>query len=212
MPRGGATPRACSNSSSGGPGGTQQYVLWCCHSQRTLPACSLDRSAQNIERDLHVWLRDLHGRELEPHVASVPLWGGACVRDIDVPLLLPHQWLSALHSASPSIFEASLVGDGGIEGAHQFWGWMMEQPWAAQHPAYLAPEDLWQHVPLCIHADGGEACSNKELEIWSLSSMLVHGRESWDWKFVLRTIPVWRMPSREVGNVVASTACLRSAL
>ena len=196
-----------------GTGGMQQFfpVVW------TLPCmpppwlAHMARSAQNIERDLHVWLRNLHGRDLEPYVACLPLWDGDSVREIEVPLLLPHQWLSALHSSSPSNFQASLVGSGGMEGIPQFWGWMMEQPWAAHHPAYRAPEDLWQHIPFCIHCDGGEAYSNYELEIWSLSSLLVHGLESWDWKFVLCTIPVWRMPSKEVRNVAASTACLPSA-
>ena len=169
------------------------------------------RSAQNTERDLHVWLRNLHGRDLEPYVACLPLWNGDSVSDVEVPLLLPHQWLAALHFSSPANFQASLVGSDGMEGTPQFWGWMMEQPWAAQHPAYRAPEDLWQHIPFCIHCDGGEAYSNYELEIWSLSSLLVHGLESWDWKFVLCAIPVWRMPSKEVRNVAASTACIPSA-
>jgi hypothetical protein len=164
------------------------------------------RSPQNIERDMHRWLAHLHGMELEPYDVAVPLWDGDGVNDIIVPMLLPHHWMAALHAAGAAIFEGSMIGDGGHDDICRFWEWSIEQPWAAEHPAHDAPDSWWQHIPLCIHSDGGEAYSNYELQVWSLSSMLVHGKESWDWKYVICTIPTWRMPSKTVRNAPASIA------
>ena len=154
------------------------------------------RSAQNIERDLHTWLRGLYDLALEPHAVTLPLWCGEDVHEVAVPVLLPHAWLHATYAAGPSQFARSMSGQAGE--AARFWEWFVEQPFGAEHPSVRSPEHLHQNIPMVLHSDGGEAYTNYELQVYSLSSLCVHGGESWDGKFILATIPTWRMPTKAI--------------
>ena len=156
------------------------------------------RSSQNIERDLHVWVRNLHNLSIRPFFLELPLWDGDMVRPVSVPVLLPHEWVAALYKAGSQHFQESLLSDLGDDAIDAFWEWYLQQPWGSSHPCAVAGSR--KHIPFAIHTDGGDSYTNSELVVWSLSSVLVHGLESWDGRFLLCTIPAWRLATQQIRN------------
>ena len=71
---------------------------------------SFGAHASNAERDLHTWLRGIYGMTLEPYFIAVMLQRDDIGGEEDTPLketvstkipvLLPHEVFSAIHSAS----------------------------------------------------------------------------------------------------------------
>ena len=164
------------------------------------------RSSQNVESDLHRWVKGLCDLTMRPFRLPLPLWDTDDTRPIEVPVLLPHAWLAAVWHAGPAQWARSLVGDDGEAASSEFWEWYVMQPFGAEHPAFADPHNLARHIPMVVHCDGGEAYTNFELTVWSISSLLVHGGDTWDTKFILATIPTWRMPTKAIRDVAASVA------
>ena len=157
---------------------------------------------QNVERDMHKWLQGLHGIDISLFWADIPLWDNDAVREIAVPFLLPHEWLCALEGAGE--LRRSMASEDPRALAN-FWDWMHQQPFGADHPAFQDAElDFSRCVPLVIHTDGAESYTNHELSCWSISSLAVHGGETMDAKFLVASIPSWRMPTKEVRELAMS--------
>lgn len=139
----------------------------------------------NIVRDLHRWLKDAFGVELQPHTLQVPLRvgpGGASV-NVGVPILAPHELLAATHAAGPPNFIHSLLGPDGKDGVMSFWHHAQSVEWLRGHPA-LEEGDPSKLIPLVTHVDGAEIYQNSEYVLWSMQALLSQG-SAYDVKFPL---------------------------
>ena len=158
------------------------------------------RHPQNAERDLHRWLRNLHGTNIEAYPVSIKLQTKAEVDPIDVvvPVILPSDMLYHLHRHDQ--WEASVVGQTGDDGLREFWTNAATQPWGRNHPATKLP-DLGKTVPIYWHCDGAEFRTNAELMVWSWSSAMTRG-DTMRTKFLFAAIPAEFFPSKALKRLV----------
>ncbi|CAE7832343.1 unnamed protein product [Symbiodinium sp. CCMP2592] len=176
----------------------------------------------NAERDLHRWLRGLYGVTLEPYFIDVmlekddadiddigeqednPLKGTASTR---IPVLLPHEVFSAIHSSSDHqvSFGLSMLGRHSPAAIKQFWRHLQRYvpEEVKDHPA-LAGCDLSEMIQLLIHFDGAEMYKNSEYNIWSFSSALssLLDVDCLETQFVCCILPQKAMQQKQVKNYV----------
>ena len=142
----------------------------------------------NVERDMHRRARHLHGVELEAW--SLPLTAQSAY---DGPVeetfgaIAPHELFAAVHGVGGDQFRLSFLGDAGPEGVADYWSqyaMSMEHHVCVEH----GPE-RGSFIPVFIHSDGGEVYNNEEYSIWSWSSALVSGVNTWDMKQFICMLP-----------------------
>ena len=92
---------------------------------------------QNIERDLHTWVRSLLGWQLEYYNLKLDLMVADSETrvSIDVPCLLPHEVLHALWLGGWQQFQISTMGPGGPDELTKYWEWAQKRKLFNRHPA-----------------------------------------------------------------------------
>eukprot|EP00969_Alexandrium_andersonii_P110122 4858678-Alexandrium_andersonii.AAC.1 len=118
------------------------------------------RRAQNIERDLHAWTRNLFDHGLEPYCITIDLLlpGSMVPQPVSVPCLLPHEVIHCIWKASAQQFRISMLGPRGHTGLQQYWAWATAQEWGRLHPGLQgkSTDELASVIPLFLHIDGAE--------------------------------------------------------
>jgi hypothetical protein len=129
-------------------------------------------SPQNLERDLHRWLRDLGqlGLRCDSVVIQAVLDGQAEPGPVAVPCLAPHVVIAGILKSGILQTAVSLTGPGGVAGLRRWWEQALSQPWCADLVPLLAHRDLGKCVPLLFHEDGAEMYRNAEFYVWSWRS------------------------------------------
>ena len=121
---------------------------------------------EHIERDFHVWTRNLLGWHVDPYPLKLDLIvpGSEELQSIVVPCLLPHEILHALWRAGKQQFQISTCGPNGPDELLKYWDWALKQKWSRRHPALQGrcASDLKTMVPLMLFVDGAEVFRNKE--------------------------------------------------
>jgi hypothetical protein len=130
-------------------------------------------SPQNVERDLHRWLRNLGGYNLHTDTVAmdVLLEDRMSPRTVAVPVLAPHTVIGGILKAGGLQTAVSLTGPGGVDGLRKWWDQAMSQPWVQPLlPLLPEPAHLGTCIPLVFHEDGAEMHRNAEYYIWSWRS------------------------------------------
>jgi hypothetical protein len=129
-------------------------------------------SRQNVERDLHRWLRNLGQLGLRYDTVTVQgvLDNEAVPQPIAVPCLAPHVAIAGVVKSGDLQTAVSLTGPGGVAGLRRWWEQALSQPWCADLVPLLAHRDLGKCVPLVFHEDGAEMYRNAEFYVWSWRS------------------------------------------
>ncbi len=143
---------------------------------------------QNVERDLHRWLRNLYGTELEPHWIEMDLMNTVTleVAPTLVPIIAPHELLAAMYLKNVSVFMTCVFGqDASPHIVSEFWERAVEQPWFSHHPATDYIDHLEKIIPLLFHYDGAESYTNQECHIFSSSSFFAESGCIFDVKWLI---------------------------
>lgn len=152
-----------------------------------------DGTGSNKERNLHTWLRNLHGHGLETYDVEFTLQGPRDEEPVGIKIPTIPLWtlLRSLHRAGALQFQVSLLGKANNLGARKFWELAKTQTWGREHPAVkdLDGARLGYVIPLALHMDGFEIFSNTEFVAISVSSMLSHNTHVFDTKFQVLKIP-----------------------
>jgi len=166
------------------------------------------RHPQNIERDLHVWLRNLHNLELEPYYIPFQLFHPVKleIQTVQVPVIAPHEWFRALWRKGLATFRQILLADNPPAIVLEWWERAMQQPWGSKHPAAEDPSLLDSMYPILFHYDGAEAYSNAEAHIWSMGSVFATGFV-FDCKFINLLLMHERIPTKDLQDQAHATIC-----
>lgn len=147
----------------------------------------------NLERDLHVWLRNMWGVELE--LSYMPLTvnnlNGEGQVEIMHPYVEPYLLFHEMENASEQQFRRSCLGsDAAACSPRQFWSHCakVKPDWFCRHPVRLMPERWDDVIPIRTHGDGARFCKASKLLIVSTSSALSRGN-SWDTRFLYTVVP-----------------------
>jgi hypothetical protein len=100
--------------------------------------------------------------------------------------LAPYEVFAAIHSFGPQ-FNHFFLGHDGAVGVGDYWtqyGMSMDHHIPREHASAQG-----SYIPLYVHSDGGEVYNNEEYSIWSWSSALVQGCNTWDYKFFMCMVP-----------------------
>jgi len=130
------------------------------------------------ERDLHRWVKGLHGMNLEPLEVTMNLNvpGERGEAPQTVPVLLPHEIIDAVWHAGALQFGRSMTGGFGDVAMAQFWDHCSQQEEWKDHPCLKDPSILRSRLlPICLHVDGAEFYTNSEVMVWSLQSLFSNG-------------------------------------
>jgi hypothetical protein len=130
----------------------------------------------NISRDLKAAY--LQGIAMpDPYMVTIPLYDKSdrtSTIDVEVGVLLPHEWFSALSMNYPYMFEV-LFGPSEVQ---KFWqNQSMQNPKFHKHP--MLSKSNWQKlaVPFVLHADGAQFQERDSLLTVSFKSLLFeHGK------------------------------------
>ncbi len=119
----------------------------------------------NIERDLHRRCRNLYGCRLRPFFINLTLSGeddSDTYESTKIATLAPYEVFSSMHTLNPDAFDHCVLGDrpNPAECCREIWDVLSES--TPHHvntdPTLACVKD--RVVPLCFHADGGEAVSS----------------------------------------------------
>ena len=161
------------------------------------------RAPQNVERDLHVWLANLHNLGIKLRSVDIDVVVNS-VGDIErraIPILAPHDIIAAAYRKGPLVWQTAFLGDHTQQAVLDFWENFVQQPYGAMHPIMKSCEALDSIIPLVFHIDGAESFRNVEAIIWSMSSVFCNGNV-FDFKFPLRVV---------LGSSVPTPALLKFA-
>jgi hypothetical protein len=164
--------------------------------------------AQNVERDLHRWLVNLHNLRLQPYFIQMELFDyKSCTVVLkDVPIVAPHELFSAMFHKGPNVFQRCMLGECPPSVVGEFWENAMMQPWGPVHPAARDPSVLDETYPLVFHYDGAEAYTNAEAHIWSMSSLFTTGN-ALDCKFIVCLLMNNLIPTPELQHKAHTSIC-----
>lgn len=88
---------------------------------------------QNLERDLHRWVENMYGLELQPY--GVPMQirvkGEVQPRIVEIPVLAPHEIMGALWRAGELQWQVSMFGEENSAVVAEWWERAMMTPWGA---------------------------------------------------------------------------------
>lgn len=157
---------------------------------------------QNSERDLHRWVRNLYGIELEPYVLKLGLQiDSSKIQQVAVRVLAPHEIFHSITSMqSRFAFENIMLGNLSDSDRCDFWEHIKTlDPWAT-HPV-LQSADPSRLIGFTIHGDGAVMKRDDECFVWSISSCLSSESEIKDpllVKFPVAIIAERHMLSKQV--------------
>ena len=116
-----------------------------------------------------------------------PSTGETFTKDVDFPVLLPHQIFAHLHQVHPLLFKKLYMGDCNDQGMHtkleEFWTTVQasQDPRLDGHPMKSIPRWQQRPLPLSLHGDAvpvdkvGKA-GTKSMDVYSTFGLL--GRDS----------------------------------
>ena len=144
----------------------------------------------NVNRELKHWLGEPTVPKAKlvtvPLVVQKPAWdaGEAFTKEVEFPILLPHEMISHVYNTYPSLFSELYIGE---HSEHATWGMKLEEFWATVadrsdprlvgHPMRDSVHWQREYVPLSIHGDAvpvtkiGKAGS-KSMDVYSTSGLL----------------------------------------
>lgn len=130
-------------------------------------------SPQNVERDLHRWLQNLHGVDLKPRALEleVQLRSGEGTSMVQYPIVAPHDVLKAAYKKGSVVWQTVWLGQKGNADVLDFWDNFLQQPYGHRHPIAKCTGRAERIIPLVFHSDGAESFRNVEAIIWSMSSV-----------------------------------------
>ena len=155
---------------------------------------SEQKHPQNNERDLHRWVKNLYGLQLQPYKVFLDLQMDSLKkRMVPMTVLLPHEVIHALANMdSALVFESLLLGNMDESSREIFWKHVRGLPPWANHPI-LQSANLKRLIGITIHGDGAVMKRDDECFVWSISSCF-------DGDFIkdelLRKFPVAIVPER----------------
>lgn len=150
----------------------------------------------NRERDLHRWLKQIDGQEMEPLWITLQLEDGDRVVPTKVPTLPPHMMMHWLHSAGPQQFAVSMLSPDGPQELQQWWAAMRRIPGSSAHLL-----DAETSVPALFHVDGAEVNNAEEIVWFSWRSAVTSGCVH-DIKHLICGVPLACMRSKAVRKQV----------
>ena len=163
---------------------------------------------QNCERDLHRWVKNLYGLQLQPYILHVDLQvDSAKVQRTAIRVLAPHEIFHALATMqSKFAFESLMLGN--LEAFERvgFWKHVCTlDPWAT-HPMFQQQDVDWEHlIGVTIHGDGAVMKRDDECFVWSVSSCFSSEGTIKDpllCKYPIAIIPERHMLSKKVTSSV----------
>lgn len=186
------------------------------HGERSAPSiqelASLGNSSGgNQERDLHRWLRGVHGFQVDPYFVTFNLANPAGVGTVplSVPILLPHELLGQIWAAGDMAWSASVLGPTGCQGVAELWRHLKNLPDFTTHPHVLGSrgdqDALGRGIPVLFHVDGAEVYRNVEYHIWSWGSALTDAGDVLD-----RKLPIVMIPEESIKDPDARVSAHRT--
>lgn len=78
---------------------------------------------QNIERDMHRWLANLHDLGLEPHMVQMRVWDCEHMEETvaAIPVLAPHELLGAMVRKGSAVVRTCLLGSKSPAVVAEYW-------------------------------------------------------------------------------------------
>ena len=155
---------------------------------------SEQKHPQNNERDLHRWVKNLYGLQLQPYKVFLDLQMDSLKkRRVPMTVLLPHEVIHAIANMDSSlVFESLFLGNIDDSSREAFWKHVRGLPPWANHPI-LRSANLKRLIGITIHGDGAVMKRDDECFVWSISSCF-------DGDFIkdelLRKFPVAIVPER----------------
>ena len=134
---------------------------------------------QNAERDLHLWMANLHRIELEPCVITVRVKSEKPNQDLklfDLAILPPYELIAAIYKLGHHVIERCWLGPGGMSSCAEYWRNALRLEWGRQHPALQRNHPLEMVWPVQYHMDDAEFYTGTSYRIVSCSSPLVTKR------------------------------------
>jgi hypothetical protein len=132
----------------------------------------------HAERDLHTWLTDAFGIELEPYYIDVtvratdPALESETIRLATVPF---YEYIAAAYALGPKVFNTVFVGPGGMDEMYKFWTNARRLPFGANHSGLAGDVNLSFVLPIQHHCDGAAFMNKVEYNIFSISSATTVG-------------------------------------
>lgn len=149
------------------------------------------RFDNNIERDMHRWLRHLNGFMLEPYYINLPLVDIRSEKaSMRVPIILPSEVLRGVFEAGDKPWEAAVAGRSRSDGKcpiEAFWDNARRQEWFRMHPDLRAGCE--KVIPMIWHCDGAEYRTAREMLVFSWASAASRG-DTWASRFVFAVLPM----------------------
>jgi len=157
------------------------------------------RHKNNIERDLHRWMRrtrSQRGLQLEPTHVTLTLkkTRGKGAQDVSMLALAPFEVLHALHTVGGKAWARSMLdGSGNVDCVAEYWKTQGRHVWVQQHPAMRSPERMKR-----TNADAVQTRSmdmreqGKHLVVVQVSSVLSRA-PSLQSRFLIALVPSWRI-------------------
>lgn len=157
------------------------------------------RWLQNVERDLHAWIRKNTFLNMELSWIRIPIRRRAGRKYkmmrrvwVDHPVLRPADLASAMFMSSSEQWKTSMLGFAAERGLREFWTRAKDLPWATDHWAFR-DSTLWNHL-VGYRTHGDAARCQKRLS--NPQKLLTVGWQSsttrgcaWDTRFVYTVIP-----------------------
>jgi hypothetical protein len=130
------------------------------------------RCPQNLERDLHRWVRDLwgYGLHLDEVLIRAQVDGGHEASLVTVPVLGMHTVIQAVLRAGYHQIATSILGPECSAGFDAFWTTALQEPWCSHLERDLQDRNKGRTIPMVFHEDGAEMYRNSEFYVWSWRS------------------------------------------
>lgn len=162
------------------------------------------RHPQNAERDLHRWLKNVYGCQLQPYTMKVGLQLDCTkVREVAIRVLAPHEILNALaNMQSTFAFNSLLLGNLSDKDRISFWNHVSGlDPWSNHEVLRDESVQYDRLIGITIHGDGAVMKRDDECFVWSISSIFASEglvKDPLLMKFPVAIIPERHMLSKAV--------------
>jgi hypothetical protein len=169
--------------------------------------CCDGKHPQNFERDLHRWLKNVFGLDLEPYTIMMDLQiDGQKTQHCPVSVLLPHEVIHALaNSDSGHIFQSLMLGNLDDTSRYKFWSHVKTLPPWSDHPVLKSEKSYDRLIGVTVHADGAVMKRDDECFVCSFSSCFGDEGVIKDpllQKFPVAIVPERHMLSKEVSRLI----------
>ena len=110
---------------------------------------------------------------LEPYVSHVATKVDGKLRDIKVPVILPHETVNYFYTDHPDIFNERFIGSGGAEGLEAFWREYRHTEGAREHPGWELVEAGKCVIPLRLHGDTAPVTNKYGMLVMNFVSCMI---------------------------------------